>query len=114
MKKKNILATALITGTAAALGAVFYKIDKENKKFTKEKWDEDISKRYKMADDLIRSGNLLGALREDVINLLGINGLRSNTKEAIEYYLSIDTDCPKLLILEFDEEDKVTNCTACI
>ena len=114
MKKKKFITTAIITGVAAAVGAVIYKKEKETRNFTEEKWNEDVSKRYKMADSLIRSERLIGASRQEIIALLGINGLRSNTEESIEYYLSLDTESPKLLILEFNEEDKVANCAVCM
>jgi len=114
VKKKGFLTTAVMAGVTAIAGAALYKINKDQKTFSKEKWDNDVSKRYKMADHLIRSEELVGMEREKVLALLGINGLRSNTKEAIEYYLALETEEPKLLILDFDEEEKVTKCTACL
>ncbi len=114
MKKNGFLKAVLMAGATAAAGAVIYKINKDQKIFSKEKWDSDVSKRYKMADDLIRSEELIGMEREKVIELLGINGLRSNTNESMEYYLGLETEEPKLLILDFDEEDKIVKCTACL
>ena len=114
MKKNGFLKAVLMAGATAAAGAVIYKINKDQKTFSKEKWDGDVSKRYKMADDLIRSEELIGMEREKVIELLGVNGLRSNTSESMEYYLGLETEEPKLLILDFDEEDKIVKCTACL
>ena len=114
MKKNGFLKAILMAGAPAAAGAVIYKINKDQKTFSKEKWDGDVSKRYRMADDLIRSENLVGMERAEVIELLGVNGLRCNTVETMEYYLALETEEPKLLILDFDEEDKVVNCTACL
>ena len=113
MKKKGLLTTVVMAGVAAA-GAVVYKMNKERKLFSKEKWNNDVSKRYLMADNLIRSEQLIGMERKNVIELLGINGLRSNTTESIEYYLSLETEEPKLLILDFDEDDKVCNAVVCV
>ena len=112
--KKKLVTTTILAGITAAAGAVLYKMNKDQKKFTTEKWDTDISKRFKMADSLIRSEVLIGKKREDVLSILGINGLKSNSKDTIEYYLNLDSDEPKLLIINFDEEEKVTGVTACV
>lgn len=114
MKKKGFLTTVIMAGAAALAGAAAYKINKDQKLFSKEKWDQDVSKRYRMADNLVRSEQLIGMEKDKVIELLGVNGLRSNTNEAIEYYLGVEEEEPKLLILDFDEENKVCKCTACI
>ena len=114
MKKKGFLTTAIMAGVTAVAGAAIYKVNRDQKMFSKEKWNNDVSKRYKMADNLVRSEELIGLSRSEIIELLGVNGLRSNTNESIEYYLGLETDEPKLLILDFNEEDKVTKCTACL
>ena len=57
---------------------------------------------------------LLGKTKDEVLSILGVNGLKSNTAESMEYYLSQDTENPKLLIIEFNEEEKVANVTACV
>ena len=46
--------------------------------------------------------------------MLGVNGLKSNTKESMEYFLNEDEENPKLLIIEFDENELVKNVTACV
>lgn len=116
MKKKNgFLGAAIVAGVSAIAGFAAYKINKEQKSFTAEKWNSDVNKRYRMVDSLIRDGGLLGKTRAEVIDLLGINGLRSNTKDSMEYYLAPQNgEEIKILILEFDEEDTVVNCTACV
>jgi len=116
MKKKNgFLGAAIVAGVSAIAGFTAYKINKEQKSFTAEKWNSDVNKRYRMVDSLIRDGGLLGKTRAEVIDLLGINGLRSNTKDSMEYYLAPQNgEQVKILILEFDEEDTVVNCTACV
>ena len=112
--KKKFLTTTLIAGAAAAAGAIIYKITKEQKTFTCDKWDVDINKGYRMADSLIKSDALMGKTKDEVLSILGVNGLKSNTAESMEYYLSQDTENPKLLIIEFNEEEKVANVTACV
>ena len=112
--KKKFLATTIIAGAAAAAGALIYKTAKDRKVFTYEKWDVDIDKRYKMADSLIRSEVLIGKDKQEVLSILGVNGLKSNSGNTMEYYLNEDTENPKLLIIEFDEEDKVITATACV
>ena len=114
MKKNNLVTTLVMAGATAVAGAVLYKFNKDRKTFSKEKWDADVSKRYLMADHLVRSESLIGMERNEITELLGVNGLRSNTNESIEYYLSLDMEEPKLLILDFDDENKVEKCTACL
>ena len=114
MKKNNLITTAIMTGVTAVAGLALYKYNKDRKTFSKEKWDLDVSKRYLMADNLVRSEALIGKERNEITELLGVNGLRCNTNESIEYYLSSDMEEPKLLILDFDEENKVKKCTACL
>lgn len=113
-KKKNFISAALITGVTAGVGALAYKLRKDQKTFTVEKWNSDISKRYRMVDNLIRTENLIGKTREEIVSYLGINGLRRNEESTMEYYLSLDTEEPKLLIIELSEEEKAVNCYACI
>lgn len=112
--KKKFFTTTLIAGTAAALGAFAYKMAKDNMKFNCDRWDIDIKKRYRMADSLIRSEALFGKDKKEVLSILGINGLKSNAGDTMEYYLNEDTENPKLLIIEFDEDEKVKNVTACV
>lgn len=116
MKKKNgILGAAIVAGVSAIAGYAAYRINKEQKTFSGEKWNSDVNKRYRMVDSLIRDGGLVGKTRSEVIDLLGINGLRSNTSEAMEYYLAPQNgEEVKILILEFDENDTVESCTACV
>ena len=115
MKKGKIFGAAALAGLSAVAGLVAYKLNKDKKTFTKEKWSCDVNKRYKMVDSLISDGDLVGKSRSEIIDLLGVNGLRSNTGEAIEYYLAAENEEDvKILILEFDEDDKVTRCTACV
>ena len=112
--KKKFLTTTIIAGAAAAAGAVIYKMTKDSKNFSCDRWDVDIKKRYKMADSLIRSDALSGKTKKDVLSILGVNGLKSNTASSMEYFLSEDEENPKLLIIEFDENEVVTNVTACV
>lgn len=112
--KKKFLTTTLIAGAAATLGAYIYKMAKDNMKFSCDRWDIDIKKRYRMADSLIRSEVLFGKDKKEVLSILGVNGLKSNNNDTMEYYLSEDTENPKLLIIEFDEDEKVKNVTACV
>ena len=115
MKKGKIFSAAAVAGLSALAGLAVYKMNKEKKSFTKEKWSSDVNKRYKMVDSLISEGGLVGKSRSDIIDLLGVNGLRSNTGDSIEYFLSPETDEEvKLLVLEFDENDVVIRCTACV
>lgn len=115
MKKSKIFGAAAVAGFSALAGFAAYKLNKEKKSFTKEKWSSDVNKRYKMVDSLISEGGLVGKTRSEIIDLLGVNGLRSNTAESIEYYLAAENgEEVKILILEFDEDDKVSRCTACV
>lgn len=112
--KKKLFTTTLIAGATAAAGALIYKFTREQKNFTCDKWDVDINKRYRMADSLIKSDALMGKDKNEVLSILGVNGLKSNTADTMEYYLSEDTENPKILIITFDEEEKVSNVTACV
>ena len=115
MKKSKLFGAAAVAGLSALAGIAAYKLNKEKKSFTKEKWSSDVNKRYRMVDSLISEGGLVGKTRSEIIDLLGVNGLRSNTADSIEYYLASENDEEiKILILEFDEDDKVTHCTACV
>ena len=67
MKKKNIFTAAVMAGATAIAGAAIYKLNKDRKVFSKEKWDEDISNRYLMADNLVRTNTLIGLSRSEVI-----------------------------------------------
>lgn len=112
--KKKLLTTTIIAGVAAVAGAVIYKVVKDQKTFSCDKWDIDIKKRYRMADNLIRSNTLIGKSKNEVLQILGINGLKSNNDDTMEYYLSQDTENPKLLIVSFDDEEKVIDVSACV
>ena len=116
MKKMNkLFATGVVAGLSAAAGAALYVVNKNKKTFSKDKWNIDVSKRFRMADSLIRDGGIIGMDRQEVIDFLGINGLRSNTKDSMEYFLSSEeAEQPKILIIDFDEDNKAINCTACI
>ena len=114
MKKKNLITTTIIAGLAAVAGAVVYKVAKDQMTFSCDKWDVDIAKRYRMADNLIRSEALIGKTKDEILTMLGINGLKSNTDETMEYYLNQDAENQKLLIIEFSEEGKVVSATACV
>ncbi len=114
MKKKGFFIASAIAAASAAAGAVVYQFNKERKTFTKEKWDRDISNRHRMADSLIRDYIVIGMARDEVIELLGINGIKNNTKNSMEYYIGLETEQPKILIIDFDDEDKVQKCTACV
>ena len=112
--KKKFLTTTLIAGACAMAGAIIYKMNKDSKNFSCDRWDIDIARRYKMADSLIRSEALNGKTKKEVLSILGVNGLKSNTGASMEYYLNQDEENPKLLIIEFDEDETVTNVAACI
>ena len=112
--KKKLITTGLIAGAAAVAGALIYKYTREQIIFSCDRWDIDINKRFRMADNLIKSGALMDLTRDEVLSMLGVNGLKSNTKEAMEYFLNEDEENPKLLIIEFGEDEKVVNVTACV
>ncbi len=112
--KKKLLTTGLIAGAAAVAGALIYKYTKEQIIFSCDRWDIDINKRFRMADNLIKSGALSGLTKDQVISMLGVNGLKSNTKDSMEYFLNDDEENPKLLIIEFGEDETVDNVTACV
>lgn len=115
MKKRSIFGAAAAAGLSALAGFAAYKLNKSTKEFTSEKWNSSVNKRYKMVDSLISDGGLIGKKRSEVIDLLGINGLRANTKESMEYYLASESeDDLKILILDLDEDDTVIKCTACV
>lgn len=115
MKKSKLFGAAALAGISALAGFAAYKINKQKKTFSKEKWSSDVNKRFKMVDSLISEGELIGKSRSQIIDLLGVNGMRSNTGDSIEYYLASENDEEvKILILEFDENDTVINCTACV
>lgn len=115
MKKRGIFGAVAAAGISVAAVIAAYKMNQNKKVFTREKWNDSVNKRYKMADSLISDGGLIGKKRSEIIDLLGINGLRSNTKDSMEYYLGSESeDELKILILDFDEEDTVINCTACL
>ena len=56
--KKKLLTTGLIAGAAAVAGALIYKYTREQIIFSCDRWDIDINKRFRMADNLIKSGAL--------------------------------------------------------
>ena len=115
MKKRSILGAAAAAGLSALAGFAAYKMNKSTKEFTREKWNSSVNKRYRMVDSLISDGGLIGKKRSEVIDLLGINGLRANTRDSLEYYLASENDEDlKILILDIDEDDTVVKCTACV
>ena len=115
MKKRSILGAAAAAGFSAIAGFTAYKLNKSKKTFTQEKWNSNVNSRYKMVDSLISDGGLIGKKRSEVIDLLGINGLRANTKDSLEYYLASESDEDlKILILDIDEDNTVVKCTACV
>ncbi len=112
--KKKLLTTGIIAGAAAVCGALIYKYTREQIIFSCDRWDVDINKRFRMADNLIKSNALADLSKDEVLSLLGVNGLKSNTKDCMEYFLNEDEENPKLLIIDFGEDGLVSNVTACV
>lgn len=53
--------------------------------FDKEKWNTDIEKRYEMTDDLIDNGKLIGKTKNEIKELLGQEGVSSDSAQWTYY-----------------------------
>lgn len=87
----------------------FCAYKKSEQIFTPEKWDSHIWKREKMIDSLTQQYNLYRMNYNEVIELLGTNGLvesRTKKNSCLTYYIGKGIGDPLLFTIRFNE-DKV-------
>lgn len=116
VKAKSVLILTTIMGALPVLiCAIMLGINESKSKFTSEKWNENISERVYMVDDLLDTYDLNGMSKSKVIALLGAPNEETSfsSEENAVYYLgnergwiSIDSEW---LIIEFDSSNKVKN-----
>lgn len=80
-----------------------------NSEFNFNEWNNHYEDRYKMIPSLIDNYNLIGMHRDDVINLLGTNGLYTNNDVALEYYVAKGLGDPMFFGIYFDTNGFVIN-----
>lgn len=99
--KKNFIIVAVVFLAIILLFVVKFKIDST---FSVKRWDTKIEKRFRMYDSLMKKYNLVGMTREEIIALLGTNGICPGTD--ITYSMGGEV-WPIQLEIYFDEHGKV-------
>ena len=99
--KKILLVVIAAIIVIVILLTVKYKIDHT---FTVERWDTKIEKRLYMYDDLMEKYNLIGMTRDQILELLGTNGISPGSD--IQYIMG-GIFYPVILHINFDESGKV-------
>lgn len=84
--------------------AVCYRLV-ERSKFTIERWSKDIYEREYMLNDLMKKYDIGEMSYDEIILLLGTNGVVPNSK--IQYYIGKSYIGPILFSITFDEDDTV-------
>lgn len=79
-------------------------------KFSKAKWENYISNRYCMIDDIEKNHNIIGKNKNEVIDLLGNNFIENNEDSTIMYEIEYSLVAVKYYVLYF-ENDNVTKTT---
>lgn len=77
----------------------------ERNVFTVEKWNRDIYQRKILLDDLTKKYNINAMTYEEVVELLGVNGIVPNSR--IQYFAGKSYAGPVLFSISFDENDRV-------
>lgn len=88
MKKKFFV--CIILAFIITILLLFYVIINTNNNmgFDIDKWNSKYEERYKMLSSLTSQYDLIGMNRDNIIELLGTNGIYTNNDSAIEYYVS--------------------------
>lgn len=85
----------------------FLHIKKNDKLFSTEKWDTEIWEREHMIKDLTENYNFYKMDFEQVLNLLGTNGVVEGSH--ITYYVGKTYSGPVLFSISFDDRNHVIN-----
>ncbi len=103
---KKILVIILILFIIAivALSCFYYHITAE-REFSVQKWDTDIWHRERMVKSLTEKYNLYGMTDEEIVKLLGKNGLVENSHYT--YYVGKSYCGPVIFGISFDDNNKV-------
>ncbi len=103
MKKTIILFIVLfVCGTLILLWHQY-----NQSQFSVDKWDENIYVREKMLDDLLNSHDLSAMCYDEIVSLLGTNGIVPNSK--ISYYIGKSYLGAVLFHISFDSNNRVVS-----
>ena len=84
-----------------------YGYQKDRSEFSSEKWESDIWGREQMIEDLTRSYDLQNMNSEEILDLLGTNGMVFDSHYI--YYIGKSFSGPVLFAISFDENDYVSS-----
>ena len=109
-KNKVIFICSLIIVLAICFLAFMciYSHYKERRVFTVERWNTNIWEREYMFDDFLTKYELIGMSKNEVIELLGNEGMVGEAGADFTYYFGKAWSGPVLLTLYFDDMDFVT------
>ena len=75
--------------------------------FTSENWDKNIWQRDRMLDSLNSKYNLVSLNYDQIIELLGTNGVEVLEKNQIKYYIGKGTMIVPSFSIKFDEDGRI-------
>lgn len=102
-----IICTAVVLVKHCVLNNLFSSpMSNQNIEFSKEKWDTAPYDREPMLDDLQKKYNLNSMNRNQIINLLGTNGM-TESEDSIRYETGGGYLGDKILKFTFDEDGNV-------
>ena len=104
MKKKYVFLSIIIIliFVVSVIGVNIHN----DKVFSQEKWNSNIWERNKMIDNLTQTYDLYQMSSNDIVDLLGTNGLVENSH--FTYYVGKEYSGPVLFSITFDENDYVS------
>lgn len=107
MKYRKLLILLITISTLGVLFIANYTFIKENKEsnvFTQEEWNsQQNTRRYSMAQNLIKEKALDGKTKGEVKVLLGANGLVHDTEKSLFYIVGTNIIDPWVFVIEFDD-----------
>lgn len=71
-------------------------------KFSKAKWENNVSNRYYMIDDIEKNHNIIGKSKNEVIDLLGKNFIENNEDSTIMYEIEYSLVSVQYYVLYFE------------
>ena len=80
-------------------------IEKNNHiEFNVNDWNSLCEERYKMLSSLTEQYKLIGMNRDEILELLGTNGIYTNNNEVLEYYVAKGVGDPLFFGIYFNEQ----------
>ncbi len=106
-KKNSAILTIFIFILVLSVGSGMCACSQSDIEFTQENWNRHIWKRYRMLNSLYEQYDLSEMTKEDIIDLLGLDGTANNYDHSLDFYIKKDIVSPLLLGFSFDDNGNV-------